>query len=425
MSTADGTVLVADRRNDRFVKDERGEPVSMVLVIRIPRLEPGRMGIRVDFGNLVPRPVPLTVSATPDASGIDIHQIDTGTRRYEVGYRSDQGMVAMLYAKALGTADGFAGISPLGRVYGCVRQPMDDLAAYLPFQKNFGHQIIHLGKPTRVAVETNGLMVELAFEHEAMETLEGIGPGVMKSLPCDQMTFATRLRFTRGRDVIECWSHRYVKHGIYNHNGFRLNSLLFSATDAGVRGDGDLDPAFNRPDPKNNRRWLVGIDGAKAVDTTGTQAILFKNRNGEWEIHDSSNWRGNSPFIPVAKGRGNHGFHLVSGLTNGPDFRRGVYFYSPDYADHVLPDFYRDDWGYDCPFSCVFNGRASGDMAFTVSQNVVQTGWGGGWIGAWMPAGNYDDHSRLHLEANYDEAGFESYRRLSETLRQGIRVRLL
>jgi len=42
-----------------------------------------------------------------------------------------------------------------------------------------------------------------------------------------------------------------------------------------------------------------------------------------------------------------------------------------------------------------------------------------------MPPGNYDDHSRLHLEANYDEAGFESYRRLSETLRQGIRVRLL
>jgi hypothetical protein len=420
-----GKELEADRRNDRFTVDASGRLTSFALAIRMPRLQPGRQMIRIDFDESRPRPAPLTVSETSDADGLPRHDIDTGTRRYEVGYRSDQRMVALLYAKALDTADGFAGMSPLGRVYGCVRQPMDDLAAYLPFQKNFGHQIIHLGKPTRIAVERNGMFVELVLEHDAMEMFEGIGPGVMRTLPCEIMKFATRIRFVRGRDAIECWSHRHVSHGIYNHNGFRMNSILFPATDAGVRADGDLNPAYNRPDPKNNRRWLVGMDNPKAVDTTGTQTILFRNRQGEWEIHDSSNWRGNSPFIPITKGSANHGFHLVSGLQSGPNFRKGVYFFSPEYNGYAQPYFYRDDWGYDCPFSCIFNGRASGDMAFTISQNVVQTGWGGGWIGAWMPPGNYDDHSRLHLEARYDEAAFDDYRKLTETLKQEIRVRML
>jgi len=450
VAAADGSALPADLRRGDWLPDGQARDGRRILIVQFLRLDPGVTRITIDptreaepleplaFTDNMPdrlfRPKEGGGTTPTGIGGIPQPVVETnkftvgnGVRNHDVGFGREflpgdmeTGIVSSLYVKALDTPDGFCGVTTIGRMYGCVHQPMDEGTPYL----NYGHQVIYPGDPTSLRIERNGLFVEIESVHNDAKVYQGDEDGVGRLMDYDNMGFESRVRIVRGRDVVECWSHRHVKHGIYNHNGYRLNALIFNATDAGVKIDTELDPAFNRPDPLNDRLWLVGMENAKPVHTTGTQAILFKNRNGEWEVHDSSNWRGNSPFIPVAKGRANHGFHLVSGLVNGPNFRRGVYFYSPDYADHVLPDFYRDDWGYDCPFSCVFNGRASGNSAFSVAQNAVQTGWGMGWIASYMPGGNYDDHSRLHLDANYDEAGLESYRRLTETLREGVRIRV-
>jgi hypothetical protein len=451
VADANGAELPADLRRGDWLPDGQPHTGRAILVVQLVQLAPGATRITIDPSRkATPLPPMEFVDNFPDAwfqpdpqggtvpggmGGMPQPKILTnkftignGVRKYDLGFGrefmtgdTEKGICSSLFVKALDTPDGFSGVTTIGRMYGCVHQPMDEGTPYL----NYGHQIIFPGDPTSLKIERNGLFVEIESVHNSAMVYQGDSEGVARLMDYDNMTFESRVRIMRGRDVVESWSHRHVKHGIYNHNGYRLNALIFNATDAGVKIDTELDPAFNRPDPLNDRLWLVGMDNTKPVHTTGTQTILFKNRDGEWEIQDSSNWRGNSPFVPVTRGRENHGFHLVSGLTNGPNFRRGVYFYSPDYADHVLPDFYRDDWGYECPFSCVFNGRASGSSAFSVAQNSVQTGWGMGWIASYMPGGNYDDHSRLHLDATYDEAKLEAYRKLTATLREGIRVRAM
>lgn len=352
-----------------------------------------------------------------DTTDFRRYWVDNGKHLFRIGhfvhrYIGEKDTVFFYTGAFVGTeldGDWFR-VIPLLRPYGSVLDIEDAFS-----ELDSAHIIFSFGAPTKRTIRCNRVFCELEFEYT--DGYMQVSTEKLNVVPQDLLTGKLLVRIPRDADWVQTWTHRYLKYGIYNHNGFGVGAAIYKTHNAREKQDNTLDAWTFQIDTLNNRRVLVGTPGHPVVDNTGRQKALQKWGENDFRLYQGVNWRGNSPFYLMGKWRSFEDYLVVSGNRQNPS--DGIFMWFPGWNRYASTLTYRDNFGYDC----TYNDLYIGDVGFVGGASLVQTGWGMGWLPAWVDPGNYDDERITVFGAKFDPSLAHRYDKFAHALKIGLNLK--